>query len=197
LVPTPEGRDRTFLTLAVLSGLREGEIIGLQWGDIDWIKNLIAVRRTFYNGQFYSPKTDFALRDVDMSDLLKAELSQYYIECGKPGPETLIFHTKNGTPLDRHNVLNYIHMKAIEKAKIRYLPFHSLRHSYASLLLEAGASIVYVSRQLGHSQIQITIDYYAHLLPADSSQREFLNSFTRKLLGSEGGQNRSPSEKGL
>jgi integrase len=196
LLGASEGRDKMLLTLAVVSGLREGEIIGLQWGDIDWDKNLISIRRTFLDGQFHEPKTDYAMRDVDMSDLLKEELSQYYIECGEPGAETLVFPNNKGKPLNRHNVLSRIHGGAVERAGIRYFPFHSLRHTYASLLLGNGANILYVSPQLGHSGIQITLDHYAHLMRSDSSQRKILNSFTRKLLGSENEQKRSPSEKG-
>ena len=76
-----------------------------------------------------------------------------------------IFITDDRTPLDLNNWRNRIFNKALDKAELRRIRIHDLRHSYASLMIQAGESLAYVRDQLGHHSIQITVDIYGHLVP--------------------------------
>ena len=75
------------------------------------------------------------------------------------------FHLKRGGPLEGSNVYNRDFLPSLEAAGIRRVTFHALRHTFASLLIQQGASLAYVKEQLGHSSIQVTVDTYGHLIP--------------------------------
>ena len=79
-----------------------------------------------------------------------------------------IFH-QDGKPIERH-VIFWVFKKILGKAGLRNIRFHDVRHTYASLLLSNGASPVYVSKQLGHSSIRITVDVYGHWIPNEENQ---------------------------
>lgn len=81
-----------------------------------------------------------------------------------------VFSSLEGTALEERNV-RHVFSRLLEKSEIRQVRIHDLRHSYATLLLQAGAPITYVSAQLGHRDDSITLRVYAHYLP-DASQRE-------------------------
>ena len=82
---------------------------------------------------------------------------------GKDRPE-LVFPSANGTALDKANV-RHMFYGILEKAKLRRIRFHDLRHTFASLLIQNGESLAYVRDQLGHKSIQVTVDIYGHLVP--------------------------------
>ena len=75
-----------------------------------------------------------------------------------------MFPSREGTALEERNV-RHVFTRMLEKAELRQIRIHDLRHTYASLLLQQGESIVYVKEQLGHASIQITVDTYGHLIP--------------------------------
>lgn len=81
-----------------------------------------------------------------------------------------VFPSLDGTALEERNV-SHVFTRLLEKSELRQIRIHDLRHSYATLLLQAGAPITYVSAQLGHRNASITLRVYAHYLP-DGSQRE-------------------------
>jgi integrase len=77
----------------------------------------------------------------------------------------LVFPSTAGAPLDGINVYHRDFPPCVEAAGLRRITLHALRHSYASHLIQAGASLVYVKDQMGHSSIQVTVDTYGHLVP--------------------------------
>jgi integrase len=79
-------------------------------------------------------------------------------------PPQWVFATSDGNILEERNVRT-IFARLLEKAGLRHLRIHDLRHTFASLLLQQGESIVYVKEQLGHASIQVTVDTYGHLIP--------------------------------
>ena len=95
------------------------------------------------------------------SSMLKA-----YIGGKSSIADELVFPSEAGTPLDGRNVYNRYFLPAVERAGLRHFRIHDLRHTYASLLIQAGASLAYVRDQLGHSSIQVTVDLYGHLVPS-------------------------------
>lgn len=76
----------------------------------------------------------------------------------------MVFPSRQGPALEERNV-QHVFKRMLDKAKLRHIRIHDLRHTFASLLLQQGESVVYVKEQLGHGSIQITVDTYGHLIP--------------------------------
>jgi len=171
------------LFLAALhSGLRQGELMGMQWPDIDWNGKFILVKRGIDRvHSMVVPTKNKKIRRVDLSDELLAELAllrkkrkEEWLSKGKNEIPEWVFCNQKGGWLDASNVVNRHFHKCLEKAGLRRLRFHDLRHTYASLLLTDGAPIAYVSEQLGHSSIELTVKRYGHLTPG--ANRAFINN---------------------
>jgi len=173
-----EDQDLLFLT-PLRTGMRWGEVAALRWGDIqfgvseDDQNRFIWVRRNWVDGKFTTPKSKKARR-VDLSRQLRRELLNRrdarmlstYLD-GRSGiSEELVFPSEAGTPLDHANVYSRYFLPAIERAGLRHFRIHDLRHTFASQLLQDGASLAYVRDQLGHSSISVTVDLYGHLVPS-------------------------------
>jgi integrase len=101
-----------------------------------------------------------------MSPALKEALEIHRISC-PVGPHDLVFCTKSGGPLDPDNMVKREFLPALTAAGLRRVNFHSLRHSYTSMLISQGENVKFIQSQLGHASIQTTLDRYGHLLPVD------------------------------
>ncbi len=169
---TLEARPRyypLFFTLA-RTGLRIGEAFALRWEDLDLANREIRIERALSAGRIETPKSGKS-RTIDMSLALKDTLArldvlrkQSALAEGRE-PAELVFGASNGAPLDQSRTSKAF--KGALKAAglpLHYSP-HSLRHTFASLLLQQGESPVYVQRQLGHASIQLTVDCYGGWLP--------------------------------
>src|SRR3990172_3016218 len=166
------------LLAALRTGMRKGELRGLQWGDLDFHGRFIEVRRGFSKGDLSTPKSGKPRR-VDMSDQLATVLEDHrrtlaaaVLKAGVPFPEW-VFPSRAWGPRDESN-LDGCFRRCLTKAGLRHIRFHDLRHSVASWYLARGHSPVYVKEQLGHSTIKLTVDTYGHFLPSDN--REAANS---------------------
>jgi integrase len=163
-LPSP---DDTILYVAVYTGLRRGEIFGLQWSDVDEADAQFRIRRSIYQGDITRPKTLSSERMVDVPARLVEMLKTY--RKSYPALEgDFVFRTSTGTPLDPDNWYKRAFLPLLKKAELRPVGLHALRHTYASLLINGGESIKYVSKQLGHASIQITADTYGHLFKETS-----------------------------
>ncbi len=159
------------LTMA-RTGMRIGEAMALQWQDVDFEERKIRLRRNFSRGKIQTPKNGKG-RNIDMSlqltGTLKELLHQRKIEKLKNGWECFpkfVFITEKGRPaLNTSHWRRKFFDKAVERAGIRRITPHILRHTYASLLIQAGESLVYIKEQLGHHSIKVTVDIYGHLVP--------------------------------
>jgi len=177
-----------FFLTAFRTGMRLGELLGLQWGDIDWHGRFIRVSRSFKRGRITPTKTGRARR-VDMSNQLIEVLANLHtqrkkeaLQAGRGNVESFIFHEKGGQPLSQNTVRN-VFKRMLSKAGLREIRLHDTRHTFASLLLSDGQSPVYVKEQLGHSSIQMTVDIYGHLIP--SSNRDAVNSLDSQTSDSQ------------
>ena len=77
-----------------------------------------------------------------------------------------MFRSPEGSILDPDNLYHRYFQPVLSKAGLRKIRLHDLRHTFGSLLIQSGASIVYVKEQMGHSSIQVTVDIYGHLIPS-------------------------------
>lgn len=163
---TEEGCYRGIIQVAIFTGMRQGEILGLQWGDVDWNSRQIHVRRAWKEGAFTEPKTRNSVRRVDLPEFLVTEHKKWRLRCPK-GELDLVFPNGAGNPESHSNLLARGFYPALRRAGLRKIRFHDLRHTFASLMLANGEDIVRVSRLLGHASPTITLNVYSHLLPRE------------------------------
>ncbi len=169
---TKDVRNRTILYLFTYSGLRRGELFGLRWSDLDEHKHQLRVRRSLFQGDVTRPKTTHSERTVDLPEALVDRLRAYR-ETSPPLKKGYMFPSQTGSPMDPDNWYKRVFVPTAERAGLRpserdeddgpAVGIHTLRHTYASLLINQSESIKYVSRQLGHASINITADLYGHL----------------------------------
>jgi integrase len=167
-------RHGVLYELALRTGLRRGELLGLQWADIDLQAGHLTVRRTLARtkgGPTFQPvKTHRSARRIVLPRDCVTSLKRYKQrqdidrrDAGAAWKDTgLVFATTTGGPLDPAAV-HRNHQILCEIADVRYVRFHDLRHTCATLLLEQGVDLVTVKDLLGHAQIHTTADVYAHV----------------------------------
>jgi integrase len=164
--------DEAILTVAVFTGLRRGELFALQWDDIDGLKGKgpgrLRIQRSVYQGAVTAPKTENSIRVVDVPRRVLEALERHKVD-SPPIDGDNVFSTAEGTPIDPDNWYKRDFPAIRKRASLRGIGLHALRHTYASLLINQGENIKYVSRQLGHASIQITADLYGHLFKETST----------------------------
>jgi integrase len=176
--------SRTLLATAILSGLRQGELLALHWEDIDFDRQVIHVRSALDRQRKEAPpKTTNALREVVLMPALAEMLLRHRDESRFRELDDYVFTTQVGTPLHWANLSSRTLKPALKRAGIQPLRWHDLRHTFASLLIAGGANITFVSRQLGHSSSQITLGVYAHLLDREE-QAQRTREMLEDMLGS-------------
>jgi integrase len=160
-----------FFLMALRTGMRLGELLAVQWGDVDFAGRLIEVRRNLVGGRITSTKNTNRRR-VDLSLKLAEALREHRtaqkaasLKAGRRLP-AWIFTNTEGQPLDGDNLRNRVFYGLLATAKLRPIRFHDLRHTFASHLIQNGEPLTYVKEQMGHSSIQVTVDVYGHLVPS-------------------------------
>ena len=155
--------------LAVTTGLRQGELFGLRWKDVDFRQRTLAVQRGVVdvNGQLgvQEPKTAAGRRRVELPDLAIQGLREHKAKLkAAPHPEAWIFTNSKGGLLRKNNFLRRSWWPIRERAGLGEVRFHDLRHTAASLLLSAGVHPKIVQERLGHSTVALTLDVFSHVL---------------------------------
>ncbi len=167
-------RWEALIAVALATGMRFGELLGLRWSDVDLTRHTIRVQRQLQrDGTFAEPKTAKGRRTIDLPAscmvVVKEHKRQQNEERLLVGPAwqpgDLAFCTHEGKPLLQRNVFRAF--KAIlARAGLPPIPFHALRHTAATLLLVQGVHPKIVQERLGHSNIGMTLDTYSHLIPS-------------------------------
>ncbi|WP_439631415.1 tyrosine-type recombinase/integrase [Gemmata sp.] len=191
LVAAERNQNFALFSLALGSGARQGELLGLVWSDFDFDRGTMSISRALsqVKGEFKlkEPKSQAGRRTVTLAPSVLAALREHRAAALKGGRIAApVFCTRTGQYLDKKNVLRAF--KTIVKnsngaeeeragesnsepdlipARLR---FHDLRHTHASGLIAAGGSIKAVSRRLGHADVSITLRVYAHLMPDDDEK---------------------------
>jgi integrase len=170
---------RVLILTAALTGLRQSELIGLRWRDVDWQARRIRVRNVYVRGEHSSEgKSDLSTRrSVPIADRLERELRSWRRRSLYTAEDKLVFaHPHLGTPLDRTKVTRRF-QRASAAADVPLLPFHSLRHTFATRLAASGVPLRTIQEFLGHADIKTT-QIYAHYAPS-KHEAEMLNTAFR------------------
>jgi len=166
---------------AVSTGLRQAELLGLRWRDIDLDFLSISVSQVLYKRrgvcEFKEPKTAHSRRRVAMTPKLALYLREYrtereaiYRELGKDLTlDDLVFTSIEGKPLDPC-VLTHNFTRMARRAGLEGIRFHDLRHTFASLMLLRGAKPKVISEALGHASVAFTMDTYSHIIDGMQSE---------------------------
>jgi integrase len=162
--------------LAVTTGLRRGELLGLRWQDVDLDGGKLAVRQSLEQTRaglaFKQPKTQKGRRTVTLPPMTLEALRRHKAEQARErlllGPayadHGLVLAQADGRPLNPDEVTRAF-KRLVKKVGIRSLSLHKLRHTHATLLLGANVHPKVVSERLGHATVGITLDTYSHVLP--------------------------------
>ena len=178
---------RTMVQLAVLSGLRIGELLGLTWKHVDFAKAEIHIVQAYYRGSMGTPKTKHSTRIVPLASVLKERLLQ--LRSQPANSEDLVFCTSNGTPYNDSNLLHRELKPAGRKLGMPWLNWHTLRRTHATLFQVAGGSLRDAQAQLGHSKMSTTLEIYT--LPIPAQQRATVEKLA-DLMSSDGKSSENP-----
>lgn len=128
---------RTLFMLAIMSGARQGELLGLKWPDVDWESSQVRIERTFNNGAWYQPKMKGSRRKIDLGPSIIRELKLWRLAC-PPNELDLVFPNGAGEPINHNNLVNRHFAPALKAAGIGKIRFHDLRLTFASLRSSKG-----------------------------------------------------------
>lgn len=203
-------RNSTALTMSLACGLRQGEILGLRWRDVDVKQGIIHIRQSLQRVKSYDsgstaktkleygePKSERSKRSIPIpTDVLK-ELLEYRkrqmeekLLLGQAYQDNdLVFCIMNGKPYDPRS-FNYIFKRLVKKAGIPDANLHALRHTFATRLLESNVHPKVVQELLGHSNITTTLDTYSHVMPEikEAAAQSINHLFIRKSPSSKEGK---------
>jgi len=158
---------RVLVLTAAMTGLRQSELLGLRWRDVDWTAQRIRVRNAFVRGEHSTQgKSDLSTRrSVPIADRLAGELDRWSRRSAYRSDDDLVFaHPQTGWPLDRSKVSRRF-KDACRRAGVREVRFHDLRHGFATRLAAAGQPLRTIQEFLGHADAKTT-QIYAHYAPS-------------------------------
>jgi integrase len=153
--------------LLVMTGLRRGEALGLRWADIDLARKTLVVRQTVvtigYEIHVSRPKSAKGRRVVALDDDCVRVLSAHRARHPNANPDDFVFSLDDGSPLHPIKVSKAF-KRLVRKSGLPKIRLHDLRHTHATMALQAGIHPKIVSERLGHSTIALTLDIYSHAL---------------------------------
>lgn len=175
--------------LLATTGMRRGEALGLRWCDIDLPRGEAAVRQTVVSHNYAigmsEPKTARGRRVVALDDHTVAALETYKEERAPADDDELLFCYRTGTPLNPIDISKRF-IRLSKRAGLKRIRLHDLRHTHATLALQAGIHPKIVSERLGHSTISLTLDIYSHAIP--HLQKEAAAEIAALVLGRSEGE---------
>lgn len=196
-------REEALYTLALFTGMREGELLGLRWQNVQLAEGYLTVQTALKNVNnrrwLGKPKTEAGRRKIMLPPTAVAalhahrrrQLEERLAEGAAWQENDLVFCTRTGNHIAGSN-LRMAHMRLLRRLKLPYIRFHDLRHTAATLLLLQGVPVKVVSEMLGHANVTITMNLYMHVLP--TMQRAAVEAM-EALLRSDAAQGTSINER--
>lgn len=165
-----EDRFEALWLLALTAGLRLGELLGLQWSDIEWARRAVSVTHALIEVdgrvELAAPKTAGSRRLVDIGRMAeRALLRRRSAADAEAHGSPFVFSTLDGTPMRRSNLRRSNFTPLLKRAGLKDLRIHDLRHSMTSLAAAEGVNLKVLAERLGHSTTRLTQDRYSHVLP--------------------------------
>jgi len=145
-------KHQVLFSLAIFSGARQGELLGLKWSDILWEDSQVHIQRSFNNQAFYDTKTKGSNRKVDIGPVMLAKLKDWKFAC-PPGDLDLVFPTATGNPTNHNNMVNRFFVPTLEAAGLKKIRFHDCRHYVESNIMGSKTAIILLNgrKSLKHS----------------------------------------------
>lgn len=176
LISLVEGdKHDAFYQLAITTGMRQGELFGLHRDAINLSERKLVVRQqateVWNNVRVKPPKTKASYRTIDLTDTVVQKLRDHFATLDAAGyTGQIAFPNEDGNYLRKGSFSRWSWTRLLKKAGITHRGFHHIRHTAATLMLNAGVPIQVVSRILGHSSPAVTLKIYAHVLPGLEGQ---------------------------
>lgn len=161
---------KLFFALGFFTGMRTGEIIALQWENIDLINRKIIIKYSRNKGIDNSPKTISSIREIDIIDILLPYIENHFKY--KSNNCNYIFVSRGEKPYytaDKFSVTYW--QKILKKINLPYRNLYQMRHTFASMMISIGEDILWVSSMLGHKNSNITLSTYAKYVKNDKRKR--------------------------
>lgn len=147
-----------------MTGLRQGELLGLRWRDVDFKASRVRVVSPYVRGEFADPKSVGSARSVPMADRVAAALTEWREKTLFRQASDLVFaHPDTGKPLDRSKLVRRF-AQAVKRAEVNTVTFHELRHTFGTRMAAAGVPMRTIQQWMGHADIKTT-QIYAHYQP--------------------------------
>lgn len=158
------GQYKNFLGIAFFTGMRSGEILALQWGDICFSTDTISITKTLSKGLIGKPKTASSYRDIEMLPMARKYLEKQRLETGLNNgfiftKEDKVSHYANNSQFYNK------YRKILDEANLKRRSLHNTRHTFASIMLNNNIEPLWVSSTLGHRDLSITLRVYTHYIP--------------------------------
>jgi integrase len=171
---------RTLVGLAILSGLRRGELFALHWKDIDQLTRVLTVREAIYDGTFSSPKTEAGLRRIPISEAT-AQLIEAWKRCAtRTACDDLVFATRSRKPISPNNVLRRSIFPACDRLGLPHATWLTFRRTYSSWSHDRGVPGKVVAQLMGHANVDTTLNVYTQVL--DDSLRAAVEKVGNELF---------------
>lgn len=184
--------EGTLYLMAAMTGLRQGELLGLRWSDVDWLAGKVRVRRAYVRGEYGTTKSRRGFRAVPLADRVGAELEALSRRSAFTTDDDLVFgHPQTGTPLDRSKVRKRF-KAAVKSAGVRDVRFHDLRHTFGTRMAAVGVPMRTVQEWMGHADFKTTL-IYADYSPDERRDRDLV-ARAFEAPGSNLGSNLSETE---
>jgi integrase len=150
--------QRVLYLAAVMTGMRQGELLALRWQDVDWSAQRIRVNRNYVNGEYGTPKSRRG-RSVPLADRLGGELDRLYRASAFQADDDLVFaNPHTGRPMNGHT-LTRTFQTALEAGGVRKVRFHDLRHTFGTRMAAAGVPMRTLQEWMGHRDFRTTLIY--------------------------------------
>ncbi|MBD3655785.1 DUF3596 domain-containing protein [Marinobacter sp.] len=188
ILATVRADFRNYYTVRFFTGLRTGEIDGLQWDCVDFQRRQILVRQALVNGEIEQTKTDGSYRHIEMPQLVYDALKD---QRKATGNNTFVFCNGAGNPLEHNNVTKRVWYPLLSHLGLRKRRPYQTRHTAATLWLAAGENPEWIARQMGHTTTEMLFRVYSRYVPnltrrdGSAFERLLINEFEAKVTPEE------------
>lgn len=163
ILDTAKGEIKNFLGISFFTGMRSGELLALKWEDLDFKSDTISITKTISCGSIGTTKTVASTRDIEMLSQARKFFQAQRLKTGLK--DSFVFlNTKGNHYINNFNMTHKL-KRVLKDCKIEYRSLHNTRHTFASIMLNNKIEPIWVSNMLGHENLKITLDTYAHFIP--------------------------------